>query len=511
MTVRHVTEWVLTIFAALGAFGLESRASDDEPAKKRARAPADYQIVSSDRAGAYFVARPLKDRYDKLVGQLAALRLDIAEARITSDEARRRVDQLSAELAALKQQIEEAKIYIPGATVHTAKTTESLPIAPSDFLLVDAPNVELRGWEKPDVCWVLEKTVLSLDGKGVAEELKAITVAHRKATGKELFGFYKNIAGKPESKNDWDRFLFKDYLEREFVYIKIVGLVADEGNGQISVEVTNEQGDGEMSSQWRRQAKLILYMPKCGRVGVRGALAGFKATGVTALLAVLGEGDRDYHASYEVSKLTGSLSADNIAMDRIDGVRGDVSIVATAFAANLSTTHDDRGTTIEPGTVPSADYRNIDGDLRVRFVRTDLTIGRVSGQIDVENDFGHTSWVAENIPGKHAHRIVTQRGTIEVRLNSTALGELPLALFSECGIVRVASGMDQGLKNVMFSSSSGDNAYRSWHGFTTGQTPSAAPLALFERATAALHGRTREPGVDLISRAGTIQLLPARP
>ena len=61
-------------------------------------APADYQIVSSDRAGAYFVARPLKERYDRLVGQLATLRRDIAEARITSDEARRRVDQLSKEL-----------------------------------------------------------------------------------------------------------------------------------------------------------------------------------------------------------------------------------------------------------------------------------------------------------------------------------------------------------------------------------------------------------------------------
>ena len=80
-------------------------------------APADYQIVSSDRAGAYFIARPLKDRYDKLVGQLATLRREIAEARITSDEARRRVDQLSKELQALKQQIEQAKIYVPGATV----------------------------------------------------------------------------------------------------------------------------------------------------------------------------------------------------------------------------------------------------------------------------------------------------------------------------------------------------------------------------------------------------------
>ena len=116
--------------------------------KGRPRAPADFQIVSSDRAGAYFIARPLKDRYDKLVGQLATLRRDIAEARITSDEARGRVDQLSKELQALKQQIEQAKIYISGANVHNAKTTESFAIAADDFLLVDASNVELRGWDK---------------------------------------------------------------------------------------------------------------------------------------------------------------------------------------------------------------------------------------------------------------------------------------------------------------------------------------------------------------------------
>ena len=162
-----------------------------------------------------------------------------------------------------------------------------------------------------------------------------------------------------------------------------------------------------MSSQWRRQAKLVLYVPKCGRIGVRGGLAGFKIEGVNAPVTVVGEGDRDYEASYEVSKLTGSLSADNIAIHRLDGVKGDVSIVATAYAGNTSTAHDDRGITIEPGPIRSAEYQNIDGNLRVRFVRTDLTVGRVSGRIDVENDFGHTTWLAETSLGKHDHRIVS--------------------------------------------------------------------------------------------------------
>ena len=509
--MRHAIERVLTILAMMEALSLGSLALADDSAKGRPRAPADYQIVSSDRAGAYFIARPLKEQYDKLVGQLATLRREIAEARITSDEARRRVDQLSKELQALKQQIEQAKVYIPGADVHNSKSTGSFPIAADDFLLVDASNVELRGWDKPEVRYVVEKTILSLDDKGIDEEVAGIRVIHRRASGKELFGFYKGIAGKPEWKNDWEQFRFKEYLDREFSYLKVVGLVHDEGNRQITVEAKNEQGAGEMSSQWRRQAKLILYVPKCGRIGVRGGLAGFKIQGVSAPVTVVGEGDRDYDASYEVSKLTGSLSADNITIHRLDGVKGDVSIVATAYDGNTSTVHDDRGITIEPGPIRSAEYRNIEGNLRVRFVRTDLTVGGVSGRIDVENDFGHTTWLAETALGKHDHRIVSQAGPIEVRLGKSALGGLPLALYTECGIVHLAPGMKEGLEDSSFSSSSGGDVHRSWHGFVTPRARNAGGFELFDHVAAALHGRAREPGVDILSRGGAIRLLPARP
>src|ERR1700684_2973926 len=95
INLRYVIGKFPTIRVIVGVLLLGSLALADDPVKARPRAPADYQIVSSDRAGAYFIARPLKDRYDKLVGQLATLRRDIAEARITSHEARGRVDQLS--------------------------------------------------------------------------------------------------------------------------------------------------------------------------------------------------------------------------------------------------------------------------------------------------------------------------------------------------------------------------------------------------------------------------------
>jgi hypothetical protein len=509
--LRYVIAKFPTILMMTADLLVGSVALADDPVQARPRAPADYQIVSSDRAGAYFVARPLKDRYDKLVGQLASLRHDIALARITSLEARGRVDQLSTELHALKQQIEEAKIYIPGASVHNGTATESLPIAAEDFLLIDAGDIELRGWDKPEVRLVVEKTILSLDDKGVDDDLAAIRVIHRKASGKELFGFYKDIAGKPAWKNDWEQFQFKQYLDREFSYITIVGLTHQDGNRQITVETKNEQGAGEMSSQWKRHARLVVYVPKCGHVGVRGGLAGFKVKGINAPVTVVGEGDRDYEASYEVSKLNGSLSTANIAIHRLDGVKGDVSIAATAYAGNTSTVHDQRGITIEPGPIRSAEYQNIAGDLRVRVVRTDLTLGRVSGRIDIENDFGKTTWLADTSLAKHDHRIVSQDGPIEVRLAKSALGGLPLALFTECGIVHVAPGMNDGLENSSFSSSSGDDVHRSWHGFVTARAPNAHGYELFNHVASALHGRPRNPGVDIISRGGVIRLLPAQP
>ena len=200
---------------------------------------------------------------------------------------------------------------------------------------------------------MLEKTILSLDNQGVDDDLAGISISHRKATGKELFGFYTDIAGKPEWKNDWERFGFKEFLDREFDYVKMVGLAHDERNRQITVDVKNEQGAGEMSSQWRRQAKLVVYVPKCGRHWRPGRTRRVQDSGVKAPVAIVGEGDRDYEASYEVSNLIRlAVGRQHRASTTLDGVKGDVSIAATAYSGNVSTAHDNRGITIGAGRDP---------------------------------------------------------------------------------------------------------------------------------------------------------------
>ena len=52
----------------------------DETSQKPPMAPGDQAIIESDAFGSYFVLKPLKQKYEKLVKRVAELRADIDEA-----------------------------------------------------------------------------------------------------------------------------------------------------------------------------------------------------------------------------------------------------------------------------------------------------------------------------------------------------------------------------------------------------------------------------------------------
>jgi hypothetical protein len=519
---RCPAPWSALAFALVLGVGA---AEGQEEKKDLPRAPADYVIVERDRVGAYFVARPLKEKYDALLKRLAALKHDIAEARIDSARARAEADAIGADLAKLRAEIDRAKLYIPGGPVHSATATESFPLATDALLLVDAADLDIRGWDRPEVKCVVEKTVLGAGDKQVAEDLAGIVLVHRRASGKELFGYYEGLETREGGKAEWERFPFKEFLGREFIHLALKGLAPDEGNGYVDVEMRNERGEGTVGSQARRYARLILFVPKCRRVGVRGALGGFRVRSLDAPLSVQGQGNRDYGSSYEVADLGGSLEADNIPIHRLDGVRGDASVIVTAYPGDSGTSMDGRALTIRSYPPRPSEYRNLRGALRVRACRVDLTLAGVEGRVDVENDFGRTVWVVDRPPAKADHRVVTQSGTIEVRLGKGLPGPLPMMLFSECGSVNLVDAGDafpalkfsstrgnDVFESLMFSSGFGDTAARSWHGFYTkppGEKGQPDSFAWMQRVPDALHGRPRSPGIDLLSRAGTITIAPA--
>ncbi len=324
-----------------------------------------------------------------------------------------------------------------------------------------------------------------------------------------MFGFYKAAADRPALRHEHENFPFKPFLDREFTVVSIKGLTHDEGNRQITLESKNEQGAGRMSSDWRRHAKLILTVPKCRGVGVQGALRGFRVHSLKSALMVQGGGSRDYHAQYTVANLDGPLTTSGIPIHRIDGVRGDVSILATAYAEDVSTSHGQDGVTMRPVAPGESSYKEIRGSLRVRFCRADLTLEGIAGRVDVENAFGKTVWRSDRPIAAMDHRIVSQSGPIEVRFSPAATGTLPLALFTECGTIRLPQG-NRGLESRMFDSGMGDVARRSWHGFLSGQVDGRLGdlTGLFTRIPAAVRGERRPQGIDIISRAGTVTYEP---
>ena len=304
----------LTLTLVLAA-GLAPASGDEPKSKKETRpqAPGDYRIFEQDMAGAYFIARPLMEKYNTLRKRVAGLRADIEGARIDSASARGEVAALQEELNDLLKTIDRAKLYIPGATVHKRTETTHVPIQPDDLLLVDCEDLNVRGWDGPDVQCVLEKTVLDDDSGKVADDFAGIELVTRKGSGKEFFGFYLDVRDLPKFKENEDmqselrRFVFPDFLGREFAYITVKGLVYQEGNRQIDVTVRSERGDGFSASQWRRHATLTLLVPRCKRVGIRGGLGRLKVRDLNAGLSVLGQGNRNYTAVYEVANLGGSL------------------------------------------------------------------------------------------------------------------------------------------------------------------------------------------------------------
>src|SRR5262245_18125514 len=177
-----------------------SAAPGDEPDPKksaRPQAPGDSRIFEKDMAGAYFVARPLMEKYDALRKRVADLRSDIDGARVDSAKALAEVAALQSELNELLLKLDQSKRYIPGATVHRKTETTRVAIEPGDLLLVDCEDVEVRGWDGAYVQCVLEKTVLDDDTGKVDDDFAGIELVARRGSGKEQFGFYRDVRDKP--------------------------------------------------------------------------------------------------------------------------------------------------------------------------------------------------------------------------------------------------------------------------------------------------------------------------
>lgn len=506
-------------FAIVGAtlWAVVLVAADELP-KAQGTVPDGYVSIGSAVGGQYVVSQPLKNKYDQLRSRARVLKDQIANREIGEEEARGQLQQLQRELADTLKEIEDTKQVVTAAKIHTKKETTRFKPGPERCLLIRADKVRIVGWKEAEVECVLDKVVLSVGGEGVDEDLQGIKVAHRHGIASDDVGQteqqrVQSLKKEPSELTHLQRELIRDNVAyyaplaalqgKEIDVLEIEGLTHDQGNRQISIELQGKEG-ASYSSQWRRHATLTVYVPACNWVGIRGGRKGIDIKSLQGSVAILGENDIDYDAQSRIIDVTGAVLAHNAFVHVVANIGGDVSVQQTAFEENTGTAHQGSGRTTYAGSPRPCTYQNIAGNLRLAFCRAELHLEKIAGLMDVQNEFGDTTLVADQPLTPGAHRLVSESGSIDIKIQQKVARDLPLIALTECGVVKCVNAKDDLLasKNIT-ATTQPDRATRNWKGFVSSQIQF---LALTERINTALTGQERTAGLDLISRAGMIRL-----
>jgi hypothetical protein len=452
----------------------------------------------------------LKEKYDSLLIDVRNLEAEIAAGRIGETEARRQIAKLKQELQKTIKELDASQVLVSAAVLQKKSDSEEFRLGRDCCLFIDAQKVRIVGWDEPQVRCVIEKMVLSPDDSPAGEEFEAIRLVHRSVPAGEVVSWLDSTKPRRseavvDEKSLLKRTAFEQLLGKTIDAIYIAGLTHKEGNRQIRLKVDSKGGMSSFRSQWRRHVRLTVYVPaSCRIVAVRGAMEGLDVESLDASLELMGEGARDHEATYRIKKVSGSVVATGVPIDTLENVKGDVSVVLTTYVEDSSETHRE-GTRAKQFAYPRDNvYRNIGGDFRAWFCRANLHLENLAGKIDVRNDFGDTKLVAQSKLMPKAHRIVSEAGHIEVQLGKEALGDLPLTAMSECGQIWIPQSFDM-LDSLQFSAIDWEGVRRSWGGFVSKSREESGYMYMM-RVALVLYGKDREPGLDLISRAGSVKI-----
>jgi hypothetical protein len=525
----HRRAWLLVLVCSLRAL----TANGQDVPRVEGTAPPGHELLKHQRGGAYFIARALKEDYDRLVAQLKTLKQDLDAERISGPDAQRELRALQGELDRLRAEIDDKKVLVRPVKVHQQTETTLFDLGSERLLVITADNIRVEGWDGPQVKCVLEKTILAPDDKPVDDHLRDLKVLHRHGPAPNLVGrtpaeidaderkFLASSDGKKvndEARKSRQAIvhqiasaydIYRHFQGKAIDTLEIEGLTHEQGNRQIVVGIKSPGGGGTLGSDWQRHAALTIYVPGCKAVALRGCLAGLDVVDLHAslILSRAGSQNRDYDAAFRIRSLDGDLTVDNAPLDLVDSVHGNVTIVSTMELANTGTHHEGgRRTAYTPPPRVLA-CRNIDGDFSAWFTRGDLKLNDISGRIDVRNEFGDTEFAAMTSLAAKSHRFLSESGRVEVQLTRAAIGELPLLALTNCGTVRTNARQDF-LQDTSFSTgATAEKAGRDWRGVKSVRQPSGGPESFFvgvERLDAVLSGTDRASGLDLISRGGTV-------
>jgi hypothetical protein len=531
-TLRPI--WFLVALTCL----LVGRARSVDVPQIEGEAPPGQDVLKFTQGGAFCVDKSLKEEYDRLVSRVRTLQADLDAERIGGGEALLELQDLQAKLNLLRNDIEKKKVLVSIGKIHKQSETTTFDLGPARLLVITADNIRVEGWDGPQVKCVLEKTVITPDDKPIDEHLQGLKLIHH-------HGIAPNVVGKTSAEQDADeqKFLaspdgqklteqqresrrkligniadsynlYQTFQGKEIDTLEIEGLTYEQGNRPIVIGISSPGGGGRsLSSGWQRHVALTVYVPACQSVALRGCLENLDVQGIHGALAVTrgGSHDIDYDGSFRIRDLHGSLLAENVPLDLVDSIRGNVNITCTLELVNTGTQYKSGERTMYTPPPRLLTCRKIDGDITTWFTRADLNLESIDGRIDVKNEFGKTTLVVGRALAVKAHRVVSESGRIEVRLAPGSLGTLPLCALTNCGTVRTNAEQDV-LKDTSFTVGRDDTgASRGWQGVKSNSRSAGFNagefLAGIDRVAAVLQDRDRSPGLDLISRGGIVQII----
>lgn len=532
MNTRPRFSPALTSVVALVLLSSQIAAAREEAAV--AEAPPGTDVLETTFEGTYFVPRELKQQFDGLLRRVAGLEERVRSGELPAWEARAELEELRSQLADIRKLLDAEKVLVNAFTIHDQVEEGTFELGPERLLVVTGDRLRLIGWDQPHVKYELRRIVLSA-GESADEDLEGILLEHNHGLAPELVGvtakqrqadeeeFLNSEGGRkltPEQRANRARLVeqiaagyrhFTEFQGRSVDSLQVFGLTYEEGNRQISYELRRPEGGGQVGSRWRRHAELTLYVPRCTAILLRGCQAAVDVSGVEGHLILTSSGsrDRDDNGQFSIRSINGPLTLDNVPMDVIQEVSGDVLIESTTEMVNTGTTHSDGFRTAYTPAPRRCSIAGVAGNLTAHFIRSDLQLAEIAGVVNVENDYGDTDWSVARNPVEGAHRVVSHSGLVRAVLAPDILPPLPLYAATNCGTLRTSFNRDVLDDLNMTYTSNHDGKRRDWRVFHSpvDSHDFAARFALYDRADAACYDRDRTAGIDLVSRTGRVELL----
>lgn len=487
-------------------------------------APANYGILEREATGVVYVDKELLHRYNELVGQAKKLRERINAGETSRGQADQDLKNLRSQLSALRELIDQNKVLVEPYESFTRRDEITFPLSKSGMIVITADNVRVKGWEGPGIRCVMEKTVLG-ESEPAKSEFDAIAMNHEERVADNWVGitdekrdaderaFLESESGKKmsdEARKNRARFLaeirdsytmYKPFQGEQINTLEVRGLRYDQGNEMITGDTRSPGGDANSGGYWRRSAKLTILVPPCERVAIRGCQETIYVNDVQCGLVLTNHEshDRDYNGTFVVDNVKGDVVIYQAPIRSLTNVDGNVSVIQTDEFCDRSTSHGGGGRTIRPAAMAKTVWAGISGDVHARILRTKLELRDMRGEVDIENEYGDTTWFLTGPVKDAAHRIASHTGSIQLITPKAALAGIPVFAFSQCGVARTSFTQQQ------FDDRSFSTKGRGWHGFNTSGAAKDLFFA-FQRHAKAVENEDRTSGIDLISHDGGVSV-----